>query len=133
MQLAYFARNRCTSVRTELAEDASPMGRRRLPEFETYVGTRVGEVVDEVEEGISQHLSDVATELDLPAPAPPPPPTPAVPEPPLKSRRLETQLMMILGAGFGLGVALVVTRLFAGLAPGLTVAGLVAGGVVGLR
>ena len=40
--------------------------------------------------------------------------------------------MMILGAGFGLGVALVVTRLLAGLAPGLTVAGLVAGGVVGL-
>jgi hypothetical protein len=40
--------------------------------------------------------------------------------------------MMILGAGFGLGVALVVTRLFAGLAPGMTVAGLVAGGIVGL-
>ena len=40
--------------------------------------------------------------------------------------------MMILGAGFGLGVAVVVTRLFAGLAPGLTIAGLVAGGLVGL-
>jgi hypothetical protein len=40
--------------------------------------------------------------------------------------------MMVLGAGFGLGVALAVTRLFAGLAPGLTVAVLVAGGLVGL-
>ena len=40
--------------------------------------------------------------------------------------------MMVLGAGFGLGVALGVSRLFAGLAPGLTIAGLVAGGVVGL-
>lgn len=40
--------------------------------------------------------------------------------------------MMILGAGFGLGIALVVTRLFAGLAPGMTVAGLVVGGLVGL-
>jgi hypothetical protein len=39
---------------------------------------------------------------------------------------------MILGAGFGFGVALAVTRLFAGLAAGLTVAGVVAGGVVGL-
>ena len=29
-----------------------------------------------------------------------------VPAPPLKSRRLETRLMMVLGAGFGLGVAL---------------------------
>src|SRR6185369_17797447 len=52
--------------------------------------------------------------------------------PPVESRRLETQLMMLLGAGFGLGVALAVTRLFAGLAPGLTIAGLVAGGAVGL-
>ena len=40
--------------------------------------------------------------------------------------------MMVLGAGFGLGVALGVSRLFAGLAPGLTIAGLAAGGVIGL-
>ena len=133
VQLAYFARNRCTSVRSELQEDASSMTRRRLPEFETYVGTRVGEVVDEVEAGITEHLSDVATELELTAPEPPPPPSPpTVPPPPLKSRRLETRLMMVLGAGFGLGVALGVSRLFAGLAPGLTIAGLVAGGVIGL-
>jgi hypothetical protein len=133
VQLAYFARNRCTSVRSELQEDASAMTRRRLPEFEAYVGTRVSEVVSEVEAGITRHLSDVATELELTAPEPPPPPTPpAVSPPPLKSRRLETRLMMVLGAGFGLGVALGISRLFAGVAPGLTIAGLVAGGVVGL-
>ena len=40
--------------------------------------------------------------------------------------------MMVLGAGFGLGVALAVSRLFADVAPGLTIAGLVAGGLVGL-
>jgi hypothetical protein len=133
VQLAYFARNRCTSVRSELQEDASAMTRRRLPEFETYVNTRVGEVVEEVETGITKHLHDVATELELAAP-PSPPPTVSltVPPPPLKSRRLETRLMMVLGAGFGLGVALGVSRLFAGLAPGLTIVGLVAGGVVGL-
>jgi hypothetical protein len=120
-------------VRSELQEDASAMTRRRLPEFEAYVGTRVSEVVSEVEAGITRHLSDVATELELTAPEPPPPPTPpAVSPPPLKSRRLETRLMMVLGAGFGLGVALGISRLFAGLAPGLTIAGLVAGGVVGL-
>ena len=141
VQLAYFARNRCTSVRSELQEDVSEWGyrplagetRRRLTEFETYVGSRVGDVVNEVEAGITKHLSDVATELQLTAPEPPPPPPPpAVPAPPLKSRRPETRLMMVLGAGFGLGVALGVSRLFAGLAPGLTIAGLVAGGVVGL-
>ncbi|HJT95537.1 MAG TPA: hypothetical protein VJ777_26960 [Mycobacterium sp.] len=133
VQLTYFARNRCTSVRAELQEDASNMGRRRLGQFEGYVRTRAAEVVDEVDEGITNHLGDMAAELGLPTPpSPAAPPQPEVTAPPLKSRRLETQLMTILGAGFGLGVALVVTRLFAGLAPGLTVAGLVAGVVVGV-
>jgi hypothetical protein len=133
VQLTYFARNRCTSVRAELQEDASNMSRRRLGEFESYVRTRAAEVVDEVDDGITKHLGDVATERGLSAPATPPPlGAPEVSQPALKSRRLETQLTMILGAGFGFGVALAVTRVFAGLAPGLTVAGLVAGGVTGL-
>jgi hypothetical protein len=133
VQLGHFARNRCTSVRGELAEDAAQLTRRRIGTFQTRVSTRAREVVEEVEEGITAQLADVATALKLPVPpvaAPPSPPQIAAP--PLKSRRQETQLMMILGAGFGLGVALVVTRLFAGLAPGMTAAGLVAGGVVGL-
>jgi hypothetical protein len=133
VQLTYFARNRCTSVRAELQEDASNMGRRGLGEFESYVRTRSAQVVDEVDEGITDHLADIATELGLSAPAPPPPlEAPEVAQPPLKSRRLQTQLTMIVGAGFGFGVALAVSRLFAGLAPGLTVAGLIAGGLVGL-
>jgi hypothetical protein len=133
VQLTYFARNRCTSVRAELQEDASNMGRRRLGQFEGYVRTRAEEVMEEVDEGITTHLGDVATELGLSAPVPPLPlAAPEVSQPPLKSRRLETQLTTILGAGFGFGVALAVTRLFAGLAPGLTIAGLVAGGLVGL-
>lgn len=133
VQLGYFARNRCTSVRTELAEDASQLSRGRLRGFESEVRQRAGEVVAEVEDGITEHLTDTAAQLNLPAPPVPTPPVPPEFAPaPLKSRRLETQLMMILGAGFGLGVALVVTRLFAGLAPGLTVGGLVAGGLVGL-
>jgi hypothetical protein len=133
VQLTYFARNRCTSVRAELQEDASNTSRRKLGEFESYVRNRAAEVVDEVDEGITTHLGDVATELGLSAPEQPgPPPRPEISSPPLKSRRLETQLTMVLGAGFGFGVALAVTRLFAGLAPGLTIAGLVAGGLVGL-
>ncbi|MGV0790846.1 hypothetical protein [Mycolicibacterium sp. XJ1819] len=133
VQLAHFARNRCTSVRAELAEDAAQQSRRGLSTFEAAVRTRVGEVVDEVEEGITAHLADVATELELPVPPPPAPPIrPELPTPALAARRHETQLMMILGAGFGLGVALVITRLFADLAPGLTAAGLLVGGGVGL-
>ncbi len=133
VQLGHFARNRATSVRGELAEDASVLTRRRIGAFEPQVRTRVREVVEEVEEGITAQLADVATELNLSVPpATTPPQVPEISAPPLKSRRQETQLMMILGAGFGLGIALVVTRLFAGLAPGMTVAGLVVGGLVGL-
>ena len=133
VQLTYFARNRCASVRSELQEDASGTTRRRLGRFESYVCSRADEVVDEVDEGITRHLGDVAVELGLNAPAlGDRPPSPDVSSPPLKSRRLETRLMMVLGAGFGLGVALAVSRLFADVAPGLRVAGLVAGGLVGL-
>ena len=53
VQLSYFARNRCTSVRAELQEDAASVRRRRLGQFEAYVRTRAGEVVDEVDEGIT--------------------------------------------------------------------------------
>lgn len=133
LQLGYFARNRCTSVRAELAEDASQTGRRGLGDFQSYVRRRADDVVAEVDEGITAHLRDMADGLNLPAPPlPNPPSTPDIAAPPLKSRRLETQLMTILGAGFGLGVALMVTRLITGLAPGLTAAGLAVGGAAGL-
>jgi hypothetical protein len=133
VQLAYFARNRCASVRTELQEDASSITRKRIPDFESYVRTRVDEVIGEVEEGATKHLSDMATDLGLDPPdVPACPAAPTFVPPPLKSRRLEKTLTMVLGAGFGLGVALGISKLFAGLAPGLTIAGLVAGGVIGL-
>ena len=137
VQLTYFAHNRCTSVRGELQEDASGMTRRRLPSFEDYVRGRVNEVVSEVDAGVTKHLSDLATELRL---APPEgataPENPAVPSPPLRSRRLRTPLMALLGAGLGaglgLGVALTLTRLVANLAPAYTAAALAAGAVVGI-
>lgn len=133
VQLTYFARNRCTSLRAQLQEDASNATRRRLGEFESNVCTRAGDVADQVDQGITRHLVDVATELGLSVPKPPPSRSrPEVSSPRLKARRLETQLTMVLGAGFGFGVALAITRLFAGIAAGLTIAGAVAGGVVGL-
>jgi hypothetical protein len=39
--------------------------------------------------------------------------------------------MTVLGAGFGLGIALASSRMLAGLAPGLSFAGLAAGSVAG--
>lgn len=132
-QLGYFARNRCSSVRSELQEDIAALTRRKLPEFEPHARDRLEHVITEVDDGITEHLTDVAQVLDLPVD----PPAAALPSvdigaPPLKSRRLETRLMMLLGAGFGAGVALTLSRLLADLTPGLTVAGLVACVAIGL-
>ncbi|AEF34173.1 MULTISPECIES: hypothetical protein [Mycobacteriaceae] len=134
VQLSYFARKRCASVRGELAEDAAGMTRRRLPQFEAYVRGRLEEVVADVDQGVSEHLADVAQELGLSGDAAATTSTPQFETgaPALSSRRLETQLMTLLGAGFGLGVALALSRLFANLAPGLTAAGAVACVVVGV-
>jgi len=134
VQLSYFARNRCASVRSELQEDAARLTRRHLSGFEPYARGRIDEVVAEVDEGITTHLADVAKSLDLGADssAPAALPTIEIPAPQLKSRRLETRLMMLVGAGFGLGVALTLSRLLADLAPGLAVAGAVACAAIGL-
>jgi hypothetical protein len=134
VQLSYFARNRCASVRSELQEDAASLPRRKLPEFQAYARDRIDEVVAEVDEGAGAHLADVAQSLGLAAdpPAPAALPTIEIPAPQLKSRRLETRLMMLVGAGFGLGVALTLSRLLADLAPGLTAAGAVACAAIGL-
>lgn len=138
VQLSYFARKRCASVRGELCEDAATMTRRRLPEFEAYVRDRMADVVTEVDQGVSEHLADVAQELGLAADVSsatgtvPPAPQIEIGEPALKSRRLETQLMTLLGAGFGIGVALTLSRLFAHLAPGLAAVGAVVCVAVGV-
>ncbi len=135
VQLSYFARNRCASVRGELQEDAGSLTRRTLPEYEPYARGRINEVVTEVARGCTQHLADVAQVLGLtgqPSPASAPLPQPDIPGSPLRPRRLETRLMMLLGAGFGLGVALTLSRLLVDLAPGLTAAGVVACMAIGL-
>lgn len=140
VQLGYFARNRCNSVRTELQEDAAGIGRRRIETFEDYARQRAREVVAEVDEGVTAHLRGMAAELELTAPESPatagvpasPAAAPELPSPQLKSRTVENRLMLVLGAGFGLGVAVAVSRVLAGAAPRLAVAGLVVGAVVGL-
>lgn len=133
VQLTYFARNRCASVRVELGEDAATMTRRRLPEFGNYVGRRIQDVVGEVHGDVGTQLGDVATEFRLtPPPDEPPPAPPSASPPPLTSGGWVARLMLLLGVVFGLGVALTASRLFAHLAPAYTAAGLAAGAAVGL-
>ncbi|OBK14864.1 hypothetical protein A5636_07145 [Mycobacterium asiaticum] len=117
VQLSYFARNRCASVRSELQEDIATLTRRRIPAFEEYVRQRLDDVVNEVVAGNDAHLADVAQVTGVSMELPPlgKLPAVAVPPPPLKSRRLETRLLMVVGAVFGLGVALTLSRVVAGL------------------
>ena len=92
VQLSYFARNRCTSVRGELQEDAAALSRRKMSGFEEFTRVRVEQVVAEVSEGIDTHLADVADVMGVPLTLPPLEQLPAVDlsPPPLKSRRQET-------------------------------------------
>ena len=138
VQLSYFARNRCTSVRGELQEDAAALSRRKMGGFEGDARERVEQVVAEVSEGTDAHLANVAElmGLRLALPAVEQLPVVDISPPPLKSRRQETALMLLLGAGFGLGVGLTLSRMLAGLTPrrnpGLEVAGAAACVAVGL-
>ncbi|MGB2922053.1 MAG: hypothetical protein WA944_18130 [Mycobacterium sp.] len=131
VSLLHTARQRCMSTRTELLRLAAATTGRGSDDFVGCVRRRCGDVVAEVDEQISARISALASELGLTTPARPVlAPVAAAADPPVRARRLETQLMVVLGAGFGLGVALVVSRLFAGFAPGPTVAG--AAGAFGL-
>ena len=66
VQLSYFARNRCTSVRGELQEDAAALSRRKMGGFEGFTRGRVEHVVAEVSEGTDTHLADVAEVMGVP-------------------------------------------------------------------
>jgi hypothetical protein len=133
VQLAYFCRNRCASVRGELVEDASTVVRRRIPAFEEYVARRVDDVVAEVHDGAGEQLADLAAEFGLAVPVDgPPPDRPLIAGPPLSGDNLETRLMMLFGVILGVGVALTLSRLAADLARAYTLAGAAAGAVVGL-
>ena len=138
VQLTYFARNRCSSVRSELQEDAAGLSRREMAGFEAHARNRAADVIAEVNEGTVTQLAEVALVAGLPVavPAVEELPTVDAPPPPLKSRRQDTWLITLLGAGFGLGVVLTLSRLLAGLAhrlnPGLLIAGAVVCVLVGL-
>lgn len=117
VQLSYLARNHAASVHNELQEEIARLSRRRIPDFEEHVRDRLGAAVAEVAAGVDEHLVEVAraTAVELTLPTPEVPPAIVVPAPPLKSRRLENRLTMVVGAVFGLGVALTLSRLVAGL------------------
>lgn len=133
LQLSYFARNRCASVRAELQEDVTDLSRRTLASFGDYVRRRADEVADEVHDGVAHQLAGVAAELGLAVePGGQGHPVFEVGAAPPRARGPETRLMLLLGAGFGIGLALTLSRLIAGLAPQWALGGAVGGAIVGV-
>ena len=131
--LVYFVRRRCARICADLRAEAAELPRGATTRMQDGVREAVADFVAEVDAAIGRAVDDVAGPLALtpPGQAPPPPP-PQLPLPRPSSRRLETRLMMVLGGGFGLGVALTLSRLMSQLGPGSDVVGLLVGGVVGL-
>ncbi|WP_460355486.1 hypothetical protein [Mycobacterium sp. ZZG] len=126
LTVTHTARKRCAALRTELLDDAAAAGRGDVNGFADRARRRAAEVLAAVDADLTAHAH---AEADGPAAAPD---EPWLPDPPLRARRLEIRLMTVLGAGFGLGVAMVVPRLLSGLAPELATVGLLAGTMLGL-
>ncbi|MHA0285006.1 hypothetical protein ACXYX3_01010 [Mycobacterium sp. C3-094] len=121
IELTSTVRQRCIAARAELVAEVSTM--RRRGQVEDRVHARCAQVRADVETQFMRGVGE--TTLTPGVPGCPPMLLPAA------GRRLETQLMAVLGVGFGVGVALVVARLTATFAvgPGWASA---AGGVAGI-
>lgn len=137
LTLLYFVRRRCAEFGAELRAQAAELPRGGMPRFGDEVrdavadfGAEVDAAIDLAMDAIYEALGDVSSTLGSPRASAGPPPV--LPLPPPSSRRLETRLMLVLGGGFGLGVALTLGRLTTQLGTGLDLIGLLVGGVVGL-
>ncbi|MCV7130034.1 hypothetical protein [Mycolicibacterium vanbaalenii] len=123
LTLTHTARRRCAELRTDLLAEATAVGRGEVCRFAHRARRRSAEVLAAVEADLTAYTHDAPPRVTAPL---------LLPDPPLRARRLETRLMTVLGAGFGLGVAVVVTRFLAGLAPEFATAALTAGAAIGL-
>jgi hypothetical protein len=130
--LGRFVRQRCVVVRADFRARAAELPRGRRAWFEAELLGEVDAVLDELEDRILARSGELAGTLAVAAPARPSPGAgPQLTAPPVPSRHGESRLTMVLGAGFGLGVAMAVSRLLGGLAQELAVAALVVGGLSG--
>jgi hypothetical protein len=133
LTLVYLARRRCARLGEELRAQAAGLARGTAPRMQDAVRTAAADFVAEVDQAIELAVADFVRTLGLTPPGrPAPPPSPRLPEPRPSSPRLESRLMVVLGGGFGLGVAVTLSRLLSQLGHGFEAVGLLAGGVAGL-
>ncbi|MCU1700504.1 MAG: hypothetical protein JWR34_6567 [Mycobacterium sp.] len=136
LTLTYFVRRRCAEIGADLRAEAAELPRGGVARFGAGVRDAVADFGAELDvvmdEAVDQAIGEFAlTPLTLTPPRASAGP-PQLPLPRPSSRRLETRLMLVLGGGFGLGVALTLGRLTTALGPGSDLIGLVVGGAVGL-
>lgn len=122
MHLGAYVRRRCIAVRAELSQKASTVTRRQVRSFPDDVARDVRRTIDEIGAEVRRQLgSDACVPGESVEVAPPPLP-----------RRLEGRLAALLGAGFGLGVAVSVGRFLVQLIPGWHAAALATGVCLGI-
>jgi hypothetical protein len=130
--LGRFVRQRCVAMRTDFRARAAELRRGDFARFEADLLDEAETMLAELEQQLLARSDELAGTLDVAAPACPRPGAglqlPASPAAPRQERRLT----MVLGAGFGLGVAMAVSRLLGGLDQGLAVAALVVGATSGV-
>ncbi|MDT4999749.1 MAG: hypothetical protein QOK12_1854 [Mycobacterium sp.] len=137
LTLTYFVRRRCAEIGADLRAAAAELPRGGMAPFIDGVRDAVADFGAELDVVIDEAIDRVIGEFTLTPLTLTPPrasagPPPQLPLPRPSSRRLETRLMLVLGGGFGLGVALTLGRLTTALGPGSDLIGLVVGGAVGL-
>lgn len=123
--------HRCGELRAALAEEAA--GWRRGVDLRARAVERADLIATEVDAAVTVRVRQIAGEIGLSAPSAEPSRVmtdPGEPEP--FAPGLERRLMIVLGVGFGLGVALAAARLLAGLAPGAATIAAGGGATVGL-
>jgi hypothetical protein len=130
--LGRFVRERCSTMRTDFRARAAELCRGGGTRFEADLRDEVESTLDELEARLLARNAELAETLGVVMSAhrarPGRPQLAAPPTAPTHERRLT----LVLGAGFGLGVAMAVSRLLGGLAPGLELGAFVVGGLSGL-
>ncbi|MFN8228593.1 MAG: hypothetical protein U0R18_17955 [Mycobacterium sp.] len=132
VQLGALVRRRSAELRGELTDAGAALTRDRRTDFPAIVQLRLERAAADVDDAVTEHLGALAAELALPdEPSPPSidPPLPAGPA--AASGALESRLTVLLGAGFGFGVAVTFGRFVADLLPDHAALGALPGLLVG--
>lgn len=133
LRLLRVVRDESATLRTELRDAAAEVGVGGSAGFEALVTAEARRFHARLADEVDRVVDDAAAGLGLTAtPAPPLLEPPDTSRTTTSSRRLEGQLVAVLGVGFGTGIAVACSRLLAGLVPGSSALGWAAGAAAGL-